>query len=261
MKHTFAIYAILILTALTSSCEKVIDIRVNDEVGRLVIEGVINNTTTEQEIKLSRNAAFSDNNNYPTVTGATVIVRDQKQKEYLFLETEPGTYKAQQFTGIPGEIYTMDVQIDQTRYQARSQMPQIVTLDSISIEKPKFGDEEKRNIKVYYKDPADQVNQYRFIVFLNNKQLKDVYATNDDFNNGNEISFTLRPDDVDIFPGDQIRVEMSCIDKTIYNYWYSLMQQSANSGVTPSNPPTNITPSPLGYFSAHTFSSKSIQVD
>ncbi|ULT26048.1 hypothetical protein KUH03_03495 [Sphingobacterium sp. E70] len=54
---------------------------------------------------------------------------------------------------------------------------------------------------------------------------------------------------------------MLCVDKTVYNYWYSLMQQSANSGVTPSNPPTNISPVTLGYFSAHTFSTKSIQVD
>ncbi|GAA4181362.1 DUF4249 domain-containing protein [Sphingobacterium ginsenosidimutans] len=261
MKHIIVISSILILTTFISSCEKVIDIQVNDEVGRLVIEGVINNTTTEQEIKLSRNAAFSGGNNYPAVNGATIVVRDQNQNEYTFVETEAGTYKAQKLTGIPGETYTMEVRIDQDKYQATSQMPQIVSLDSIAVEKPKFGDKEKRNIKVFYKDPADQINQYRFIVFLNDKQLKDIYAVNDDFNNGNDINLTLRPDDVDIFPGDRIRVEMLCVDKTVYNYWYSLMQQSANSGVTPSNPPTNISPVTLGYFSAHTFSTKSIQVD
>lgn len=261
MKHIIVISSILILTTFISSCEKVIDIQVNDEVGRLVIEGVINNTTTEQEIKLSRNTAFSGGNNYPAVSGATVLVRDQNQNEYTFVETAAGTYKAQQLTGIPGETYTMEVRVDQDKYQATSRMPQIVSLDSIAVEKPKFGDKEKRNIKVFYKDPADQINQYRFIVFLNDKQLKDIYAVNDDFNNGNDINLTLRPDDVDIFPGDHIRVEMLCVDKTVYNYWYSLMQQSANSGVTPSNPPTNISPATLGYFSAHTFSTKSIQVD
>ena len=91
--------------------------------------------------------------------------------------------------------------------------------------------------------------------------MKDIYTVNDDFNNGNKINLTLRPDDLDIFPSDRIRVEMLCVDKTVYNYWYSLMQQSANSGVTPSNPPTNISPTTLGCFSAHTFSTKSVQVD
>jgi len=149
MKHRIIISSILILTVFISSCEKVIDIPVNDEVGRLVIEGVINNTTTEQEIKLSRNAAFSGGNNYPAVSGATVIVRDQKQQEYIFVETEAGTYKTQQLTGTPGETYTMEVRIDQDKYQATSQMPQIVSLDSVSVEKPKVGYKEKRNIKVF----------------------------------------------------------------------------------------------------------------
>lgn len=261
MKHIILILSTLFLTALLSSCEKVIDIQINDEGGRLVIEGIINNRTSQQEIKLSRNAPFSGGNSYPAVTGATILVRDQKQQEYIFLETAPGTYQAQQLTGIPGETYTMEVRIDQQKYQATSQMPQIVTLDSVSVENPKFGDKDKRHIKVFYKDPADQSNYYLFTVFLNGRQLKDIYAVNDDFNNGNEISLTLRPDDVDIFPGDRIHVEMRCIDKTVYNYWYSLMQQTANSGVTPSNPPSNISPTTLGYFSAQTFSSKTVQVD
>ncbi|HEX3384292.1 MAG TPA: DUF4249 domain-containing protein, partial [Mucilaginibacter sp.] len=50
-------------------------------------------------------------------------------------------------------------------------------------------------------------------------------------------------------------VEMQCIDKPIYTYWYSLMQLQVNNPggqVAPSNPPTNISPTTLGYFSAHT---------
>jgi hypothetical protein len=41
------------------------------------------------------------------------------------------------------------------------------------------------------------------------------------------------------------------------------MQEQTNGpggGVTPSNPPTNITPVTLGYFSAHTTQSKTIVV-
>lgn len=117
-------------------------------------------------------------------------------------------------------------------------MPQVVNLDSIAAEKPKFGEKDTRNIKVFYQDPKDQINQYRFVLFVNDKQIKDIYAVNDDFNNGNQVSVTLRPnEDVDINSGDKIRVEMIGIDKNIYQYWYSLMQQSAGAGITPSNPP------------------------
>ncbi|ULT26047.1 hypothetical protein KUH03_03490 [Sphingobacterium sp. E70] len=41
----------------------------------------------------------------------------------------------------------MEVRIDQDKYQATSQMPQIVSLDSIAVEKPKFGDKENGILK------------------------------------------------------------------------------------------------------------------
>jgi hypothetical protein len=262
MKTYIPYSLILILFILATSCEKVIDIQVDDDIGKLVIEGTINNTEAQQEIKLSKNIAFSDHNNYPAVSGAIVIVRDDEKNEYLFSETTAGTYMSKAFTGIPGKSYSFEVRLDENKYTAISQMPQVVTLDSIAAEKPKFGEKDTRNIKVFYQDPKDQINQYRFVLFVNDKQIKDIYAVNDDFNNGNQVSVTLRPDeDVDIISGDKIRVEMIGIDKNIYQYWYSLMQQSAGAGITPSNPPTNISPSVFGYFSAQTTSSKQIQVD
>lgn len=262
MKKTLFYILLLVLLILTQSCEKVIDIQVNDEIGKLVIEGSINNTNPQQEIKLSRNVSFSAGNDYPSVTGARVIVYDNEEKEYVFQETIPGTYVAKDFTGQPGRIYSMDIQVDEHKFAAKSKMPQVVQLDSLIVEKPKLGDKDTRNIKVFYSDPKNEANQYRFILFVNDKQIKDIYAVNDDFNNGNQVSITLRPnDDEEIYPGDQIRIEMLCIDKSIYNYWYSLMQQSSGGGITPSNPPTNISPNVFGYFSAHTISSKSIVVN
>jgi hypothetical protein len=56
---------------------------------------------------------------------------------------------------------------------------------------------------------------------------------------------------------------MQCIDKPVYTYWFTLMQQGDNGpggGVTPADPPSNITPTVLGYFSAHTTQSKTIVV-
>jgi hypothetical protein len=49
---------------------------------------------------------------------------------------------------------------------------------------------------------------------------------------------------------------MYCIDRNIYNYFFSLLQVSAGNGgfqtASPDNPVTNITGGALGYFSAHT---------
>jgi len=263
---TYTYPLVFAFLCLLTACEKVIDIKVNDDTGKLVIEGQINNTTAQQEFKLSRNVSFSSGNNYPPVTGATIIVHDDAKNEYVFRESvnKAGTYIAKDFTGIPGRTYNMEVRVEDQKYVAQSQMPQVVLLDSIITEKPQFGEKDTRNIKVYYKDPADQENQYRFIVFVNDKQTKDILIANDDFNNGNQVSLTIylnSDDDLKLYPGDKIRVEMQCIDKAMHKYWYSLMQQSGGGGITPSNPPTNISPTVLGYFSAFTTSTKNTVVN
>jgi len=249
------------LSLLLTACDKVIDIKVDDEIGKLVIEGQINDIDLEQKIKLSKNVSFSAENKYPAVTGALVLVRDDKQREYIFKETNPGTYTAKDFTGSPGTNYSMEVYVEEQKYIAHSKMPERVLLDSIAEEKPELGDKDTRHIKVFYQDPKEVSNYYRFIVFINNKQTKDIIVSNDDFNNGNRVSLTIRPDDdIDIVAGDKIRVEMLAIDKNMYTYWFTLMQQSLGAGITPNNPPNNISPTVLGYFSSHSSSSKTIVV-
>ncbi len=53
---------------------------------------------------------------------------------------------------------------------------------------------------------------------------------------------------------DTVMVEMRCIDKAVYDYFYSLDQISSTNGnsATPANPVSNILGGALGYFSAHT---------
>ena len=71
----------------------------------------------------------------------------------------------------------------------------------------------------------------------------------------NNVSLDLQESDVDIYAKDTVTVEMQCIDRPVYNYWFTLSQQQGDNpggAVAPSNPPTNFTPATLGYFSAHT---------
>jgi hypothetical protein len=93
--------------------------------------------------------------------------------------------------------------------------------------------------------------------------VKSVFAFDDEFINGKYVDLDLEENDIDIYPQDKVRVEMQCIDKPVYKYWYTLAQQQANNPggqVAPANPPTNITPAILGYFSAHTTQSITIVV-
>ena len=261
LKYTLPALFIVIIMA---SCTKVINLKLGNDSGKLVIEGNITDIHGPQYIKLCQNVPFTSTNTYPPVTGATVTVNDGKGNTYPFTEITPGTYASSNLRGILGYTYTMSVNTGGKTYTAMSTMPQLVVLDSISSKTDDFNkNSNTRNITVHCQDPANVANQYRFVLWVNSVQVKAVFAYDDQFIDGRSLNFDLIQNDVDIHPGDTAKVEMQCIDKPIYTYWYTLMQQSFDGpggGVTPSNPPTNITPATLGYFSAHTSQSITLVV-
>jgi hypothetical protein len=254
----------LFISLIAVSCTKVIDLKLGNNTGELVIEGNITNMKGPQYITLSQNVPFTSTNIYPPVTGATVSVTDSKGNIHQFTEGPPGTYYISRLNGTAGTTYTMNVITNGKTYSAASTMPALVQLDSIAEVTSTFNRGGNiRDITVHYQDPAGIPNQYRFILFVNSVQTKSVFAYNDQFIDGKYVNLELVQNDIDIHPGDTATVEMQCIDEPIYTYWYTLMQQQGNGpggGVTPSNPPTNITPVTLGYFSAHTTQRKTIVV-
>jgi len=256
MKNT-KLYTILCLSLMLSACTKVIDLKLGNDSGKLVIEANVTNASAPQIIKLSKNVAFTTTNTYPPVSGATVTVTDQTGQVYAFTEGVSGTYTNGQLKSIAGYTYTMSVLTGGTTYNASSKMPDSVAIDSVTSKNNTFssGSKPTKEISVHYHDPAGVANYYRCVMSVNGVQVKDIFAFDDEFNDGLSVSEVLRENDVDIYAGDTIKVEMQCLDKPIYTYWFTLSQQSANGpggSVTPSNAPTNISPVSLGYFSAHT---------
>jgi hypothetical protein len=120
---------------------------------------------------------------------------------------------------------------------------------------------------IEYNDPAGIVNQYRFVRYRNGVKTKNIFINNDDLSDGRHTATKLFVGDNDseedrLVSGDVVRIDMLCIDAAVYKYWYSL-EQSATGETTsaaPANPVTNITGGALGYFSAHTFQSKTMSV-
>jgi hypothetical protein len=264
MKTIIPYISALMVLATIASCTKVVDLNLGNEAGKLVIEANVTNVPGPQVIKLSNNVSFSSTNTYPPVTGAQVTVSDQNGNSYAFKETTAGTYTASQLAGVAGNTYTMNVVSNGTSYKANSVMPDFVALDSVVSAKNDFDSgNNKKKITVYYQDTKGVVNQYRFVMYVNGVQVKNVFVNNDDFTDGNSVAFDLIQDDIDVYPGDKVTVEMQCIDKPVYTYWFTLEQQGfggPGGGVTPSNPPNNITPNVLGYFSAHTTQTTTITV-
>ncbi len=261
---SFKYYIFCTVLGLATSCTKVVDLKLNNNAGILVIEGNITNIRGPQYIKLHQNVSFSNTNTYPPVTGATVSVSDDKGNNYDFTEGPAGTYSITAMAGTPGYTYSMKVITNGKIYTANSVMPAQVILDSLTSKASEFSSgKNQRDIVVHYQDPPGVANQYRFVMYINSVQVNGTFAYNDDFIDGRYVNLEVLENDIKIYPGDTAIVEMQCIDKPVYTYWYTLMQQQQNGpggGVTPSNPPTNITPVALGYFSAHTTQTTTITV-
>jgi hypothetical protein len=262
MKNFQILYIALTLGCMAfASCQKVIDIDVNTSTSQLVIEGNITNIRGTQYVIVSRSVAYTEPNNYPAVTGANVQVTDNLGNTYKFNEMQKGNYAFGPLRGQSGRTYTLTVKVDNQTYTASSVMPAPVTVDSLSLSKVTFGSSERRLVAVNYTDPKGTANQYRYVLRVNGKTTNRIYVEDDRLTDGNFVKEELYPyddndDTEDLKTGDLVSVEVQCIDKNIFNYWYTLRSQrrgGPGGGTTPGNPPSNINNNALGYFSAHTY--------
>jgi len=148
------------------------------------------------------------------------------------------------------------VNADGLQYTASSTMPADVLLDSVSFAlNTDFNNKKDINAVVNFQDPPGLGNYYQFIEYLNGKLIPDIFVFEDRLSDGRYIEEPLFNDSTYLRRGDTLLLKMYCVDKNIYNYFFSLSQVTGNNGfqsATPANPNTNLTGRALGYFSAHT---------
>jgi hypothetical protein len=257
------ITAILSTVILLTSCEKVIEVDLNEADQRFVAEAFLSNDNQGAELRLSRTVSFNSTNAFNGVSGAQVTLTSSSGSNYTFTETSTGIYKTTAFAGVPGTRYTINIQVGGQTFTASSTMPQPVTLDTAYTETFLAGTDNQLNVVPVYNDPAGVANQYRFRVWVNGTEEDNTYAFDDALSDGRRVTRPLFNNDSDIELGNQVTVQMQCIDKPVYTYWYSLGQQGGNGpggSATPSNPVSNFNGGCLGYFSAHTVSSRTFVV-
>jgi Domain of unknown function (DUF4249) len=250
----------LSLLLLLASCEKVIDVELDEGAKKYVIEGSVSNLTTQPpKVIISQTKKFEDDNTFNGISGAVVTIQVNNGTVYSLPEISTGVYQANTFTGTPGSSYKLSVTISGSTYTAVSIMPPaLVSLDTITAEDFAFGGSTSKTIKPSYLDPTGPGNSYRFIQYANGVQTKKVFVQNDDLSDGLRITRPLLDQDSELETGDLVKVEMLCIDPAVYKYWYSLDQAAtgANQSATPANPVSNISGGVLGYFSAHSITSR-----
>jgi len=254
----------LILLSLFFGCKKVIDVSVKNAPSQIVITGEITNRRGPYKVNLSRSVNFSADNIFPPVSGALVVVKGNGVTDTLS-EDEPGIYFTNKIEGTPGKSYSLYVVVDGKTFTATSSMPEPVRIDSLSF---LVGRNDNIYPVVNFQDPAGIANYYQFIEYANGEKFKNGRGNSvfdDRLSDGRYISTVLYDDDsTDIRRGIVLTVQMNCVDKPVYDYLEQLLPISGGgagfSSPAPANPTTNINGGALGYFSAHTITTKSVQL-
>lgn len=256
---------LILFSAMLSACEKVIDVNLNASDARTVIEASISDQPGPYYVRISKSVNFSEANIFPAVSGAAVQLADDAGNSEILTETSPGVYvSSAQFQGVGGRTYTLDINSDGTNYHAVSYLPLVVNIDTLVTETTFSGD---LSIVAEFRDPADRDNYYRFAQIHNGKPSKKIFVQDDKFRNGLYIKQNLYPfnweDSTKLDVGDSVTITMQSIDKGAYEYLRTLdliADGGGNGQATPANPISNISNNALGYFSAFSVCSRSINI-
>lgn len=241
------------------SCTEKIEVDLNSSDPQIVIEGNTLNTG-KSVVKVSKSVNFEAYNDFPMVQNAQVELSDNLGNHELLTETSPGVYVSSIINGEEGRSYFLNVMVEGEQFSATSEIPAEVNFDSLIVTKSSgtggiggIGYSSNYEVTVKYKDPANELNYYRFVESVNGETTNS-YVFDDHINGGKDVERTLLNFNRELKSGDLLQVEMQCIDKSVYEYYKSFqnLRGGPRNSSTPANPYTNIEGAVLGYFSAHT---------
>lgn len=244
------------------SCEKVIDVDLNEANPKPVFESYIENDSTCY-VKAAWTSSYYNNSSSPAIEGATMTVSDQLGNSDNLTHIGQGIYRGTSLLGVIGNTYSLRIELDGTIYEASSTMPPLTNIDSITIiptnsffggngqgqETPKFW------AFVNYTDSVDYQNYYAirtsYFDSLSNDYVTDYRIADDDLSDGiSTRSFTT----FNRFEtGDTVDIEFASIDATTHLYFKTLEDAISGAGfqsAAPANPTNNFSNAALGYFGA-----------
>lgn len=254
----FAILFVLMLVV--QACTEVIHIDLNASDPQIVVEAQVSEQG-KAEVRLRWSVNVEADNEFPTVEGARVVVEDEFGNGVPLSEVSPGRYLSVLSGAGDDRLYRLVISWGDRLITADDRMPRSVRMDSLTVRRFRFplegigGRPDTLALLepvVWYKDPADEKNQYRILEYRNDT-LVSIAITDDQFNNGKAIGFSLFNFRNPLKPGDHLMVEFQAVSGPVYEYLFGFSGMNGGPlASSPSNPVTNLTGTRLGYFTAHT---------
>ncbi|MWB95380.1 DUF4249 family protein [Flavobacterium sp. GA093] len=265
---------VFFLTIFFTGCEEVVDVDLDPAPPKLVIEAAINwkkgTTGNQQIIKLTTTTGFFENV-VPTVSGATIFVKNSSNQQFDFVEVgKTGRYVCSNFTPVINETYILTVISNGNTYTATETLTAVAPIKKIEQNNEGGFTGDEIEVRTFYDDPADENNYYLYKYVYSNKITSNYYVDEDKFFQGNEF-FSIS-DDEDLKAEDVIEVTHIGISKQYYNYMTILISIAGSSSGGPfQSPPATVKGNiinttdkanyPLGYFSLSEIDSRKYTIE
>ena len=263
MKNNVYIILVVFFAFIISSCEKVIDIDLNNAEPRIVVEAQMLDRIGHNYVRLSKTNDFYSLEESTMIKGALVEITDDNGSKFVLHEIEDGLYNNSTLKAEENINYKLNIVIGKDKIESHSTTASPVKIDSLKIEDGEFrkggNDEEVTNIyKVtcYFVDPIDEINYYRLRILVNGAYLSEFYVVSDDYFNGKTIPYSFGG--VELYENDKVTVQLMGIDEANYIYYNTIAKLNGNGqSITPGNPPTNLIGNAIGIFGSSTFDNMS----
>lgn len=258
-------YKLILITILVTSsfvsCEKVINLELQNAEPRIVVEAVLKDSPGDNKILLSYTSAVYTDQNFDKISNATVKVFDQNDNEFIFTEDPiiKGFYHNPTFAVQPESDYTLVIYVEDETLTSTGHAFAKPGIDSMIYYPSPFSFSTTDSVfmvEYFSVDNVNEANHYRLRIWINGVEQKEfLYIGNDDFINGQSYNAPFFGADARI--GDTVNIELISMDKANYTYLYQLSANESNE-TAPANPTSNIVGNAIGYFGAFTTDTMSI---
>ncbi len=275
MKRVLRNAIIWYLMAFTMACEEVVQLDVNQVPVAYSIDGVVTNKYRRHYVKIKKAVDFYNADPAPDVKDARVKVSDNEGNVYPYSwsETSHAYLSDIVFSGVVGNVYRLEVEIDGKAFYAADSMRPISEITKVTWAVDPVEEQDPQKEGYFYQalltttEPQETIDFYLFKIYRNDtiKRFDDhtgVFVT-DDIAIGEKIVDFPAP--VYYAMDDWAKFEVYSLTPEAFRYYFSLSQVLTNDGgmfsSTPANPQNNIVgEGGLGFFQVSAVASDSVKI-
>ena len=257
---------VMFSTSLFFSCQKVIDVDLNESNPQTVIEANYSAEDSTVSVRITKTSSYFNSDASQTIDNAVVTIRDANGVSTDVPFYESGLFILENYAPQFNTEYALFVQINEETFSATCEMRSPILIDDITYEffPSIFGAEAGYAPFLNYQDPADQTDFHLVTLGVNSEEwleLTDYLQQDDALVNGNYVERPLFGRSL-FELGDTVHMHFRTVDEKIYSYFGQAISNASGAGSSaPGNPDSNWENGALGFFSAYSSSRKSVVIE